>query len=661
MDNTMLQFPKGDQSSSLDQQSSSNKEKKLEKKQIMDILHDKSIYNVDLDVTKDQNRLTVLKQLLHFLPLTFGKGIVNISDLRNDPGRVVALIDSLSQFDDCKRKRENESLMTKMVVNNFLFGASVFNLGTERHHTLLPDIQSGKLLGCFAMTELGHGSNVRALETTATYDSEKNEFVINTPVRTATKWWIGNSAHAVIATVFARLIIDGVDNEVHAFLVPLRKSNGYDLLPGVKIGDLGMKFGLNGVDNGWIQFDNVRIPASNLLDKFGGVENGVYRSPISSPSKRFATILAQMITGRISICAGTIRNLKIGLAIACRYATKRLQFGPDLKSTENAIMDYPTHYLSLMPMVASVYAYDATRSYLAKKFQERTGEDEIHVLASGLKAFLTQYTTTSLLEMRRMCGGHGYWGLSRFGRLIASNDIGRTFEGDNTLLLQQVAKDLLTQFKKEYTSNKFTGTLKYLSKNTSLFMDRINPITTRRSDEKHILSLKFLLDAMEYRSSKLLIDSANTVAKNYKETKKPFDSWNVSLEILVHLAKAHTETIIVTKFIESIKAVQDRELKDSLKKLCQLYALCKIREDFEFFRNTNYLKNGKAIAIGKIISTLCFELSREAITLVEGFGNDEELLESPLGLADGDLYENICKKVGGPFSPANYLVTPSKL
>ncbi|EFA84508.1 acyl-CoA oxidase [Heterostelium album PN500] len=611
----------------------------------LDLFTDKSVFQPSSTETKERQRVIVLNQLQYFLSKTFGKGLINISDLRNDPSKICALMDCASQFDD-------NSFMTKMVVNNFLFGAAVFNLGTEKHHRLLPDIQSGKLLGCFAMTELGHGSNVRSLETTATYIPETNEFVIQTPKRTATKWWIGNAGHAVMASVFARLIVNGEDQEVHCFLVPIRQPNGVDLMPGVRIGDCGPKFGMNGVDNGWIQFESVRIPYDNLYDKYGSIVNGVYQSPIANPSRRFANILAQMITGRISISYGCARTLKVALTIAVRYSNKRVQFGATPTAPETPIIEYPTHYTVLMPMIATVYAFDAIKSYLCKRFCERSDEGEIHVLASGLKATISHYVTTSILELRRLCGGHGYSSYSRFSSLIASNDVARTFEGDNTLLYQQVAKDLLIQFKKEYSSNKFTGTLKYLGKNTSLLLSE-HTYTTYRSDKDHLLNLQFLRSCMEYRSSKLLIDSANTVSKAYKVSKDAFDSWNQSLETLIHLAKSHTEMMIVSKFIDSVKNVQDKETRETLKKLCQLYALKCIREDMEFFRNTNYLKKNKAKAISKLISSLCHDLSKQSLELVAGYGNEEALIESPLGQLDGDLYENICAKVG-LFSKDNY-------
>jgi len=180
--------------------------------------------------------------------------------------------------------------MVKVGVQSGLFGGSVLNLGGERHAHLLAPISKLELAGCFCMTELLHGSNVKGLQTTATYDPKTEEFVVHTPNKGAIKWWIGNAAlSGQIGTVFARLIAQGKDHGVHAFLVPLRDLKTHELCPGVIIGDCGDKNGLHGVDNGFIAFNQVRIPRVNLLNRFADVlPDGTYTSPIPSENKRFA-------------------------------------------------------------------------------------------------------------------------------------------------------------------------------------------------------------------------------------------------------------------------------------------------------------------------------------------------------------------------------------
>src|SRR5690606_7036323 len=87
------------------------------------------------------------------------------------------------------------SLQIKAGVQWGLFGAAVVHLGTETHHERwLPDIMSLKMPGAFAMTEIGHGSDVASLATTATFDEETDEFVIHTPFKGAWKEYLGNAA-----------------------------------------------------------------------------------------------------------------------------------------------------------------------------------------------------------------------------------------------------------------------------------------------------------------------------------------------------------------------------------------------------------------------------------------------------------------------------------
>src|ERR1700753_2791497 len=198
------------------------------------------------------------------------------------------------------------SLMVKAGVQWGLFGGAVQLLGTRGHHErYLADIMDLSLLGCFAMTETGHGSDVQHLRTTATYDPATEEFVVHTPDVGARKDYIGNAARdGRMAAVFAQLIVDGTSHGVHALLVPIRDADG-NALPGVLIEDCGRKGGLNGVDNGRLTFDDVRVPREALLNRFGDVDaDGHYTSPIESDGRRFFTMIGTLIRGRISV-AGT--------------------------------------------------------------------------------------------------------------------------------------------------------------------------------------------------------------------------------------------------------------------------------------------------------------------------------------------------------------------
>src|SRR3954470_10381304 len=265
------------------------------------------------------------------------------------------------------------SLLVKCGVQFGLFGGAILHLGTERHHQrYLHDVARMELPGCFAMTETGHGSNVQALRTTATYDPETQEFVVHTPDEDARKDYIGSAARdGRIAAVFAQLVVGGEERGVHALLVPLRDDDG-TALPGIRLEDCGAKLGLDGVDNGRIWFDHVRVPREALLDRYAQVTpEGEYTSAIENPTKRFFTMLGTLIQGRVSICGASINATRVALEIAIRRGLHRRQFGPPVRE-EAVLMDYRTHQRRLLPALATTYALhfaqDRLRSHLHDVF-----------------------------------------------------------------------------------------------------------------------------------------------------------------------------------------------------------------------------------------------------------------------------------------------------
>lgn len=235
------------------------------------------------------------------------------------------------------------------------------------------------------------------------------------------------------------------DMGVHAFIVPIRDMKTHKTLPGVEIHDCGHKVGLNGVDNGALRFRSVRIPRDNLLNRFGDVSReGKYTSSLPTINKRFAATLGELVGGRVGLAYSSVGVLKISVIIAVRYSLLRQQFGPP-RQPEISILDYQSQQHKLMPMLASTYAFHFATLHLVDKYSEmkKTHDDEqlmgdVHALSAGLKAYVTSYTAKSLSLCREACGGHGYAAVNRFGILRNDHDIFQTFEGDNTVLLQQV-------------------------------------------------------------------------------------------------------------------------------------------------------------------------------------------------------------------------------
>ncbi len=528
------------------------------------------------------------------------------------------------------------SVLVKFGVQFGLFGGSIYSLGTRKHHErYLRDVVALKLPGCYAMTESAHGSNVRGIETTATYDAESDGFIIHTPTPSAKKEWIGNAAlHGRMATVFAQLRIGDEEYGVHAFLVPIRDEAG-NPLPGIEIGDCGLKEGLNGIDNGTISFDRVRIPRENLLDRFGEVhEGGRYTSPIPSAGRRFFTMLGTLVAGRISIAAASNSAAKTGLAIAVRHTSRRRQFGP-AGEPEVPVLDYRTMQRRLLPRLATTYALDFALKDLAQLFARRVGAgdlSEVEALAAGLKAYASWHTVDTLQHCREACGGEGYRASNRFGTLMADTDVFTTFEGDNTVLMQLVSRALLTQFREALGEMRIWGIARHLARAGARRLVTANPVVARKTDETHLRDPEFQRAALRYREERLRTTAARRMQGRISAGQNSFDALNEVQDHLVALARAHIERVLYDRFQEGIERQDDPAIRRVLLRLRDLYALSRIEADRGWFLEHAYIEPPKARAIRDLVNRLCAELRPDAVGLVDAFGIPDAVLRAPIAV-----------------------------
>ncbi|WP_103026360.1 acyl-CoA dehydrogenase [Salinibacter altiplanensis] len=526
------------------------------------------------------------------------------------------------------------SLVIKFGVQFGLFGGSIYHLGTKRHHeAYLQRAGTLDLPGCFAMTEWGHGSNVRELETTARYDPATEEFVVNTPHDGARKEWIGNAAaHGQVATVFAQLQTDGEEHGVHAFLVPIRAEDGTPQ-PRVRIEDCGEKVGLNGVDNGRLWFDQVRIPRENLLDRYAQVDpDGTYDSPIPSSGKRFFTMLSTLIGGRISVARAGLSAAKSGLTIAIRYGNRRRQFGPK-DEPEVSLLDYRTHKRRLLPRLATTYALHFALDDLTARFARKgRGEslEAIEAEANALKAYTTWHTNATLQEAREACGGQGYRADTRIGRLRADTDVFTTFEGDNTVLMLQVAKGLLSDFQREFRDMNLWGMARFVADEVATQVQELNPVVTRKTDSEHLRGLPFQKNALTYRAEKQLQNVGRRLQRRIDDGTDPFDAFVDVQDHLVQCARAEAERMVLERFADAIEEVEDAALQDTLTTLRRLFALSRVEEDLGWFLEAGYVSASKAKAIRGAVNDLCDEVRPQAEALVGAFGIPDAVLGAPI-------------------------------
>ncbi|MBX5486374.1 MAG: acyl-CoA dehydrogenase family protein [Mycolicibacterium hassiacum] len=553
-----------------------------------------------------------------------------------DVGAAITRIEMLAMSD--------LSLMVKAGVQWGLFGGAIENLGTERHHqAYVRQIIDLDLLGCFAMTETGHGSDVQSIETTATYDPATREFVIDSPTATSRKDYIGGAAEtARVAAVFAQLITpDGQNHGVHCFLVPIRDEQGNDL-PGVTTGDCAYKGGLPGVDNGRIQFDHVRVPRENLLNRYGDVdEAGNYSSPIESTGRRFFTMLGTLVRGRVTVGGAAAAAARVALDIATRYALQRRQFDrPD--GGEVLIMDYLVHQRRLLPLIAESYALQFAQNELVAKCHDlQTVEEpdpeeqrELEARAAGLKAIATWHATRAIQEAREACGGAGYLAENRLIALRGDTDVFTTFEGDNHVLLQLVAKQLLTEYADDIKGMSPVEWVRFAAnyagervlKRTAAETIIQTILDTRQDNEEEGslfnrgTQVKMFEDREEYMISTL----ARRLQGKSKEMDE-FDAFNAVQDHVLHAARAHIERVVLEAFVAGIEACEDEEARRILSMVCDLYALSVFERDRAWYMEHRFLSTERAKAVTRGINERCRNLRPYAELLVDGFGIPEQL------------------------------------
>ncbi len=535
----------------------------------------------------------------------------------------------------------NLSVLVKFGVQFGLFGGSVLQLGTERHHRkLLASIASLDLPGIFAMTERSHGSNVREIETSATYVPKDQEFEIHSPTPGARKDWLGNAAlHGTMATVFAQLVVDGEEHGVHTFLVPVRDARGRTL-PGIHIEDCGEKVGLNGVDNGRIAFDHVRIPRENLLNRFADVSpEGRYESPIASSGRRFFTMLGALVAGRISIAAASVSAAKTAVAIAVRYSARRRQFGPS-GEPEVPILDYLTQQRALLPAVATTYGLHFSVRRLITQFSEARDDEaraRVEVMAAGLKAYASRHAQETIQTCREALGGRGYLAENRLGVLREDTDVFTTFEGANVVLLQLVAKGLLSEYRDLVGDLRLWGVVKFLGERASEEVSRRNPIRSRRTAEEFLRDPEMQLDAFQFRESRLLHTAAARLKHRIDQGMDSFHAMNECQDHLVHLARAHVERTVLESFRAEVQRAAEsegEEVGQVLDLLSDLFALSRLERDRAWFLESGYMEGSQTKSIRNLVNTLCRELRTSATALADAFGIPDEVLAAPAAFRD---------------------------
>ncbi|KAL4775901.1 hypothetical protein BDW60DRAFT_177065 [Aspergillus nidulans var. acristatus] len=556
-----------------------------------------------------------------------------------------------------------------------MFLVTLREQGTPEQHKLFYErARNYEIIGCYAQTELGHGSNVRGLETTATWDPSDQTFIIHSPSLTASKWWIGSLGRtANHAVVMAQLYIGGKNYGPHPFVVQIRDMETHQPLENVYVGDIGPKFGYNTMDNGFLLFNKLKIPHVNMLARFAQVDKATnkYLRP-ASPSLMYGTMT--WVRSNIVLQAGGV--LARGVTIAVRYCAVRRQFQDrDAKANaeENQVLNYKMVQIRLLPLLAAMYALHFTGRGMMRLYEEnqermkaaaqadqekrgagpeqlRAGSDllaDLHATSCGLKALASTTAGEGLEVCRRACGGHGYSNYSGIGPWYSDYLPTLTWEGDNYMLTQQVARYLLKSARAVLAGK---GTANDTSRILQAYLARRDKGASFDilGDDADIVA------AFAWRTAHLTFETLK-----YRDVEKR--SWNSLLINFWRLSTALSQYLVVKNFYEAVNSPEirsslDKDTASTLRSLFRLYALHTLeREASEFFSSAAVTVRQIGLTQTSEVPKLLDEIRPHAVRLVDSWKIPDWQLDSALGRSDGDVYPDLFKRASMQ-NPVNDLV-----
>ncbi|ORZ14680.1 hypothetical protein BCR42DRAFT_461358 [Absidia repens] len=538
----------------------------------------------------------------------------------------------------------NESFSMRFFVHDSLFRNVVNMLGNkEQQDKWNDDIDNYRIFGCFAMTELGHSSALRDLETVATYDANSDEFVIESPTITSTKWYIGAASQTATHTVvISQTVINGKNVGLNWFVVQLREKTSGKTMPGVIVGDIGSKVGHQGVDNGWIQFRQLRIPRSNMLAKWVSLDRDGTFHPAPNPAVMYATLIPE----RLSLLIVTTQMISQALNIATRYGVVRRQ-GPK----NQQIMDYQSHYVKLIPAISFMYMMQSASTDINDNFDVLTSggkiDDplvylnhmgEMHAVSASIKGLSGWYASDILETCRRCCGGHAYSAYNAIGHITNDWGVMTTGGGDNVVLLQQAARLLLYRLEQklefdDYPDLKFKSSSHYIA------------------DAKRLLALKNwnVTDVnLCARDPSLVEEALNAILvkrlNSINESLKNGSSHNDLLLESVRVAELHCATYIfsvnVTKFgLPQAPANIEKSVYAIMQRLTILWGLHTLHTYSDQGFKEGFLAPQQIKDIEKLYLEINKSLRSQVIGLTDAWGFPDFVLKAPIAKYDGDIYQ----------------------
>ncbi|XP_031349107.1 peroxisomal acyl-coenzyme A oxidase 3-like isoform X2 [Photinus pyralis] len=542
------------------------------------------------------------------------------------------------------------SLKSGFVFN--LFSDAISTMGTERHQELAKRSLRGEIIGSLALTEIGHGSDANCIQTRAVYDKHAREFVLNTPGFLAAKCWMLNVGYvATHIILYAQLVTpDQVNHGMHTFVVPIRSPRTLLPYPGVSVTDLGEKIGLKALDNGFIIFNDYRIPKDSLLNRLADVsDDGIYSSRISDPIARFGIILSTLSSGRVKTLGVSTALVRHAVAIAIRYtAVSSKKQAPMLKN--------PAHQVRLFPCLAIAYMGHIIHTELETIQKRLLNSDqtsvqlgtELHAVTSAGKPVYTWLARGCIRKCLEVSADNAYLTVSGLEEILLISDPAYTYEGDNNVLIQQTSKWLLklwTSALQGKTIQFPLSTANFLSETDEILKQRFSVtcfanFTAIRSVHCYAHYTTFISDIVAYYRwltcylLKLTYDKQVSLRK--QESSTFFVNNSNQVYFSKSLATVYFLHYVVQTANEVISCVTDYSSKEVLLKLLSLFGVWNLRKYAHYFYQGNYTNDPNfGHYIEEAILALCRSLTDDAISLIDAILPDDCLLNSVLGHSDG--------------------------
>ncbi|KAL7046205.1 hypothetical protein ACKWTF_002509 [Chironomus riparius] len=527
-----------------------------------------------------------------------------------------------------------------ITVHFVMFLPAIMNHGTsDQQAEWISRAWNCNIIGTYAQTELGHGTYIRGLETTATYDPKSKEFILNSPNLTSYKWWPGGLGHTTnYAIVIAQLHSLGKCHGIQPFIVQLRDEETHMPLKGIKIGEIGNKVGMNTVNNGFLAFDNVRIPLKNMLMKNAKVlEDGQFIKPKSS-----VLTYGTMMFVRVVILKDMASYLSKAVTIALRYSMVRRQSPIEPNKPEPKIIEHVTQQYKIFPAIAKVIVFKITAEFLWDMYNQVTHDldkgdlerlPELHAISCCLKAVCTNEAAQAVEICRLSTGGHGYLNSAGFQDIYGMVTAAQTYEGENTVMFLQTARYLIKCWEKAMNGEKLTPTVSYLE----------NFITGRNSRQSFQNSPSGILKAFQLAAAKKIAES-NKHLEERKKYLSPEEATNQTGLELINASELHCQAFLLQATIEVLEDSTKQtslQLGSVLKDLLELYSVdLALRYTGSLLEFAN-MTSSDIEFLQRSLEALLKKLRYNILGIVDGFDHPDQILGSVLGTYDGNVYENL--------------------